>query len=46
MDNEGCAQGMVDFIKDNKLQQRIIDYLHAHDYGNEDEVKKVTLLLE
>lgn len=46
MDNEGCAQGMVDFIKDNKQQQRIIDCLHAHDYGNEDEVKKVTLLLK
>lgn len=45
MDNKGCAQGMVAFIKDKKQQQQIVNYLQSHDFGNEDEVKKITLLL-
>lgn len=45
MDNEGCAQGVADFIKDVKLQQQIVEYLRAHDYGNEDEVCKLDDLI-
>ena len=46
MDNVGCAQGMANFIRNLELRHHIVDYLHSHDYGNEDEVKKVTLLLK
>ena len=46
MDNEGCAQGMVYFIKDKKHQQQIVDYLRSHDFGNNDEVAKIELLLK
>ena len=45
MDNEDCAQGIVDFFKNIKLQQQIIRYLHTHDYGNVDEVQKIDLLI-
>ena len=41
MDNEGCAKGIVDFIRNTQLQNAIISYLHDHDYGNVDEVEKV-----
>ena len=45
MNNEDCAQGMVNFIK-NKIQQRqIVEFLQSHDYGNEGEVAKIDLLL-
>lgn len=44
MDNEGCAQGMVEFIMNTELQKQIIEYLKTHDYGNETEVKKIDLL--
>ena len=41
MDNEGCAKGIADFILDKELQQRIVDYLQTHDYGNEREIEKL-----
>jgi len=40
-DNEGCAKGIADFIKNIQLQNEIKNYLHDHDYGNVDEVEKV-----
>ena len=46
MDNESCALGMANFIKNKELQRQIVEFLQTHDYGNEDEVKKVTLLLK
>lgn len=46
MDNEGCAQGVADLVKDVKLQHEIVDYLKIHDYGNENEVEKIELLLK
>ena len=45
LDNEGCAEGMVDFIKDMELQQQIVDYLQVHDYGNENEIYKLYELI-
>lgn len=45
MDNEGCAQGIADFINNQKLQRQIVDYLHIHDYGNKNEVEKIDLFL-
>ncbi len=46
IDNAGCAKGIADFIENMRLQHQIINYLQSHDYGNEDEVKKITLLLK
>lgn len=46
MDNEGCAQGMLDFIRNEELQQQIVDYVQIHDYGNENEVEKIDLLFK
>lgn len=45
MDNEGCAQGLVEFIMNSELQTQITEYLKMHDYGNESEVHKIELLL-
>ena len=41
MDNEGCAKGIVDFIKNKQLHEEIVSYLRTHDYGNVDEVEKL-----
>ena len=41
MDNEGCAQGLAEFIQNTELQKQITDYLEEHDYGNEAEVGKL-----
>lgn len=45
MDNEGCAQGLAEFIMNTELQEQIKEYLSSHDYGNESEVSKIELLL-
>ena len=45
MDNEGCAQGIAQFLMDESKQLIIKDYLASHDYGNTDEVKKFYELL-
>lgn len=41
MDNEGCAQGVAEFILNTEMQKQITDYLEEHDYGNEAEVGKL-----
>ena len=41
MDNEGCAQGLAEFIKNTELQKQITEYLRSHDYGNMGEVEKL-----
>lgn len=46
MDNAGCAKGMAEFIKDKGLQDKIITYLHFHDYGNVAEINKLEKLIE
>ena len=45
MDNEGCARGIAGFIANKPLQDSIVEYLHTHDYGNENEVEKIYKLL-
>lgn len=40
-DNEKCAEGIIKFIEDKMLQNRIVSYLHQHDYGNKSEVEKL-----
>lgn len=45
IDNDGCAHGIVDFIKNLKLQELIKQNLINHDYGNESEIDKIYSLL-
>ncbi len=45
LNNEDCAQGMVDFIRNKKLQDDIIEYLQTHDFGNLSEAKKIDNLI-
>lgn len=44
LDNKGCAHGLLDFIRNKELQDRITGYLCSHDYGNESEVRKIDAL--
>lgn len=46
MDNEKCAYGIIDFIKNKSLQQNIVQYLEEHDYSNASEVEKIYQLME
>lgn len=41
MDNQGCAEGIVNLLRNKAKQEEIINYLKIHDYGNETEVKKL-----
>ncbi len=41
IDNEGCAQGLAEFIMNTEMQKQITEYLMTHDYGNEAEVEKL-----
>ena len=45
MDNAGCAKGIVEVMKNQKLLNSISNYLTTHDYGNEREVEKIYALL-
>ena len=45
MDNESCAKGMADFIKNQQLQRQVVNYLQTHDYGNENEINKLYELI-
>ena len=45
MDNEGCAQGLAEFIQNTELQSIIKEYLKTHDYGNMSEVEKLYKLI-
>ena len=46
MDNEGCANGMADFILNHQLQQQIVDYLRKNDFGNTEELNILYKLLD
>ena len=46
MDNEGCAKGIIDFINNKELQDKIVNYLKEHDYSNASEVEKIYQLME
>ena len=45
MDNDGCANGIVNYIQNKELQNNIMDYLKSHNFGNESEVNKLYDLL-
>lgn len=41
MDNEGAAEGIFAFARNQALQAEMTAYLKSHDYGNESEIKKL-----
>ena len=45
LNNEDCAQGIADFIRNKKLQDDIIEYLQTHDFGNLSEAQKIDSLI-
>lgn len=45
LENAACAEGIVRVIRDTRLQSNLIQYLKAHDYGNESEVEKIYELI-
>ena len=45
MDVEKCAEAMAVALTDERLKESIVDYLAAHDYGNEAEVEKIYSLV-
>lgn len=46
MDNEGCAKGICNLIRDKGLQQRLIENTKVTDYTNKKELEKIYALLE
>lgn len=45
LDEVETAKGLASVIKDATLLQKLIEYLHSHDYGNEAEVEKIYALM-
>lgn len=45
LENERCAQGILNVIRDNQLQDSLRDYCRNHDFGNESEVDKIYSLM-
>ena len=45
LDNEACANGIINVIKNKDLRNSISAWLSTHDYGNESEVEKIYNLL-
>lgn len=45
LENAACAEGIVRVIQDAELQSRLIQFLKAHDYGNENKVEKIYKLI-
>lgn len=41
LDNAGCARELGTFLKDHAQREAMQQYLQAHDFGNEDEARKV-----
>ena len=46
MDNEGCAKGIANVIRDKELQNMLIENTKQNDYTNSGEVKKLYCLIE
>jgi len=45
LDNQGCADGIIRFIRDNNLRQQITANLQTRDYGSISEVEKIYQLI-
>ena len=46
MDVDACAIEMAAFIRNVDLQEKMVEYLKTHDYGNVGEIKKIYRLCE
>ena len=46
MDNQGCAEGIINLIKDEKLQNELINNMKQEKYSNENEIRKIYSLIE
>lgn len=46
MDNENCARGIVEAMKNQELLKSIPQYLVSRDYGNESEIEKIYGILD
>lgn len=46
MDNGGCAKGIVNFIKNKNLQEKIINNLKSNNYSNSNEIEKIYRLVK
>lgn len=46
LDNEGCADGIVEFICNKPLQAHIAEFLKNNDFGNECEIEKIYKLIK
>ena len=45
MEDDLCAKGIADVIRNQNLQEMLSSYLKSHDYGNEQEVEKIYKLI-
>ena len=45
LDEVQTAMGIVDFINNGELRNKIVSHLHTHDFGNEIEVEKIYSLI-
>ncbi|MDE5929124.1 MAG: glycosyltransferase [Muribaculaceae bacterium] len=45
LDNEGCAAGLAELIRDVEKQKSLAEYCLSHDFGNESEVEKIYKLI-
>ena len=46
MDNEGCARGIADLLRDPEKRKRLAETCHRRDYSNVQEVEKIYQLME
>ena len=46
MDNDGCAKGIVNFINNKELQEKIRQNLKSNDFSNSNEIEKIYRLVE
>ena len=46
LDEIDTAKEIVEFIKNKKLREQIVEYLRTHDFGNEKEVDKIYMLMK
>ena len=46
MDNLSCAQGIINLIRDIKLQEQLVENMKHTNYSNEYEINKIYALLE
>ena len=45
-DNQGCATGIINLIKNRKLQEKLINNMRQEEYSNESEISKIYSLME